>query len=585
MLERILFSSLEKIFIEKRIYRNIEECETWEAVISTIDKGLKPYRKQFYREITQDDIVRLTEIKIKRISRYDSFKADDLLRKLEEELKQVEYDLKHLVEFSIRYFLGLKDKYGKGRERITEIKNFDTIAASVVTANNQKLYVNRVDGFIGYGLKKDEYICECSDLDDVIAFRRDGKFMVSKIADKVFMGKDIVHVSVFDKNDERMVYNMIYLDGKSGKAMTKRFKVLGVTRDKEYDLTMGNTGSKTLYLTANPNGEAETVTVYLSAGCRAHNKIFDFDFSGLEIKGRAARGNTLTKYPVRKIQLKSAGISTLGGLDIWYDSSIGRLNRDKRGDLLGNFLPEDFLLIVTDDGNYQVMKFEINLRFDPDRTLVIEKFNPENVIQAIYYDGESKTFYIKRFTVETNTVGKKFVFISEHKDSKLVIATTDPEASVLVEYDVKRKDARTHDTLLLEEQIDLKGWKAAGKKLSQHMIKSVSLVNENKEDDSRESGSETIDVENVVKAEKQIKKSKSSAVKKKNGIDSKKKEKAPGKSPFKKDREISGKEKPKNGKKQEIKSESDEFYEAGMTVDLNFNAGPEEEDQLKLFDN
>lgn len=586
LLEKILFSSLEKIFIEKRIYRNIEECETWESVIETIDKGLKPYKKQFYRDITRDDIIRLTEIRIKRISRYDSFKADEMLKKLQEDLAETEYNLKHLIEFAIRYFQDLKEKYGKGKERITEIRNFDTISASVVTANNQKLYVNRKDGFVGYGIKKDEYVCECSDLDDIIAFRRDGKFVVRKISDKVFMGKDIMHVSVFDKNDERMVYNMVYLDGKTGKSMVKRFKVLGITRDKEYDLTIGNPGSKTLYFTANPNGEAETVTVHLSSGCRAHKKIFDFDFSSIEIKGRGARGNTLTKYPVRKIQLKSAGVSTLGGLDIWYDPSIGRLNRDGRGVLLGNFLPEDLFLMVTHDGNYQVMNFDINLRVDPERTLILEKFRPGNVIRAVYFDGESKSYYVKRFTIETNTLNKKFCFISGHRDSRLVIASTRDGASVKVEYDVKRKDARTIEEFVLDELIDVKGWKANGKKLSHHRIKSVGLVNGTKP--------EELSIEKAIpdadKAQSDKKTEDRSAVKD-TGTKKRIKEKKARKikpSSIKKERKTTTgakKVKPKNGKKKpEKKSENGEIFEAGMTIDFDLKVKPPEKDQLKLFE-
>jgi topoisomerase-4 subunit A len=295
LLEKILFSSLEKIFIENRIYRDIEECETWEAVIETIDKGLDPFKPQFYREITKDDIVRLTEIKIKRISKFDSFKADELMKKLEEELQQTEHHLNNLIEYAVSYYQNLLDKYGKGRERKTEITNFDTISANVVAANNAKLYVNRKDGFIGTGLKKDEFVTECSDIDDIIVFRKDGVCQVTRIQDKVFVGKDILYAGVFKKGDERMVYNLIYVDGKTGRSMVKRFQVLAVTRDKEYDLTKGTKGSKVLYFTANPNGEAEIVTVYLTGGSKARKKVFDFDFSELEIKGRGAGGNILTK--------------------------------------------------------------------------------------------------------------------------------------------------------------------------------------------------------------------------------------------------------------------------------------------------
>jgi topoisomerase-4 subunit A len=476
LLEKILFSSLEKIFIENRIYRDIEECETWEAVIETIDQGLEPYKVQFYREITRDDIVKLTEIKIKRISKYDSYKADEQLKKLQDELKEVEYHLEHLIDYAIAYFKGLKEKYGKGRERKTEIKNFDTITATVVAANNQRLFVNRKDGFIGWGIKKDEYISECSDLDDIIAFRQDGNFIVTRIAEKVFVGKDIIYAAVFNKNDERMVYNMVYLDGKSGKSMVKRFKVMGITRDKEYDLTKGNPGSKTLYLSANPNGEAETITLFLTAVSKARNKVFDFDFSTIEIKGRNAQGNILTKYPVRKIQMKSEGVSTLGGLDIWYDASIGKLNRDERGEFLGNFKPDDQILVIYSDGSYSQVAFDITQRFEPDHVCCIEKFDPEKIISAVYFHGANKSHYIKRFVIETTSTGKKFYFISEDKGSRLEIATTDQDRKIRVKYDTKRKDARKEEIFNLDEIIEVKGWKATGNKLASQKISSVELM-------------------------------------------------------------------------------------------------------------
>ncbi|HLF32916.1 MAG TPA: DNA gyrase/topoisomerase IV subunit A, partial [Cyclobacteriaceae bacterium] len=584
LLEKILFSSLEKIFIEKRIYRNIEECETWEAVISTIDKGLKPYKKQFYREITEEDIVRLTEIKIKRISRYDSFKADELLTRLKEELSGVEFNLKHLIEYAIRYFQGLKEKYGKARDRLTEIRNFDTITASVVTANNQKLYVNRADGFIGYGLKKDEYICECSDLDDIIVFRSDGKFIVVKIAEKVFAGKDIIHVAVFNRNDERMVYNMAYVDGKSGKSMIKRFHVLGITRDKEYDLTMGNPGSKTIYLTANPNGEAESVTIYLSSNCRAHKKVFDFDFSTLEIKGRGARGNTLTKYPVRKIQLKSSGVSTLGGLDIWYDHTIGRFNRDGRGILLGNFMPEDLLLIILEEGAYQVLNFDINLRTDPEKTLVIEKFDPNHIITGIYFDGGNNSYFVKRFTIETTTLNKKFYFISEAPGSRLIIATMKAGKKVLVEYDVKRKDARQNESFDLDHLIDVKGWKAAGNKIGGNKIRSISILEAEPEKKALNgrfnNDGKIIDNERIIDIKKGGDKTPAPPVNRGNGRAKKDLKNA------KKGGSSRKKTWPKKqGPEKTGKNASGKTYEAGMTVDLKIKKSKGGKDQLKLFDN
>ncbi len=477
LLERILFSSLEKIFIENRIYRDIEECETWEAVIETIDKGLEPFKNQFYREITEEDIVRLTEIKIKRISRFDSFKADESLKKLEDDLSQVEFHLENLVDYAINYFKNLKEKYGKNKDRKTEIKNFDSITATVVAANNQKLYVNRADGFIGYGLKKDDFVSECSDLDDVIAFRKDGKFKVSRIADKVFVGKDILHTAVFNKNDERMVYNMVYLDGKSGKSMVKRFQVMGITRDKEYDLSKGHKGSKVLYFTANPNGEAEIITVNLASGSSARKKIFDFDFTSIDIKGRGSQGNILTKYPVRKIQLKTTGISTLGGLEIWYDPTIGRLNRDNRGKHLGNFKPEDQIIVLTKDGSYTLTSFDLTNRFEPEKVIFMDKFQPNDIISAVYYHGGNKTYYVKRFMIETLSTGKKFNFISEEKGSRLEVATNNKNQKIRVHYNVKRKDAKKTDEFVLDELIETKGWKAIGNKLSNNKIRKIELLN------------------------------------------------------------------------------------------------------------
>jgi topoisomerase-4 subunit A len=477
LLEKILFSSLEKIFIENRIYRDIEECETWEAVIQTIDKGLDPFKKEFYREITEEDIVRLTEIKIKRISRFDAFKADEAMRKLQEELEQVEYNLSNLVEYAISYFQKLLDKYGKGKERKTEIRSFENIKAAVVAANNAKLYVNRSEGFVGYGMKKDEFVTECSDIDDIIVFRKDGKFQVVRIADKIFVGKDILYAGVWKKNDERMVYNMLYLDGKSGRTMVKRFQVLGITRDREYDLTKGARGSKTLYFTANPNGEAELVTIYLTSGAKARVKVFDFNFADIEIKGRGAGGNIVTKYPVRKVQLKMEGKSTLGGVDIWYDDSVGRLNRDERGLLLGNFQSEDKILVVYKNGEYELTSFELTNRYEPDKIMLITKLDPDGVISAIHYDGASKTHYVKRFQIETSTLDKRFNFISEEKGSKLVLVTTIAQPQIEVHYTEKGSRDRKKVTYDMDMLIDVKGWKATGNKLSAHSVKKVVLLN------------------------------------------------------------------------------------------------------------
>lgn len=484
LMEKLLFSSLEKIFIENRIYRDIEECETWDAVIQTIDKGLDPFKPSFYRDITVEDIVRLTEIKIKRISKFDAFKADELMRRLEEELKEVNYNLKHLTTYAIKYYENLLSKYGKGRERKTEIRTFDQIEATVVAANNAKLYVNRTDGFVGYGLKKDEFVCDCSDLDDIIVIRRDGKCIVSRIQEKGFVGKDILHVAVFRKGDERMVYNLIYLDGESGRAMVKRFQVLAVTRDREYELTKGTKGSKVLYLTANANGEAEIVTVYLTQGAKARVKVFDFDFSTIEIKGRGAGGNILTRYPIRKIQLKMEGVSTLGGLDIYFDKSVGRLNTDQRGVLIGNFLGEDRIVVFYKNGEYELTTFELTNRYEAQNVLLIEKFDAQKVISAIYYDGISKTYFVKRFLIETSTINKKFNFISDHKQSYLKLVSTEKQPQVKAKLQKgKEQEENEYD---LDMLIDVKGWKSVGNKFSSHQILEIELIQPKKVEKTEE---------------------------------------------------------------------------------------------------
>ena len=477
--ERALFSSLEKIFIENRIYRKIEECETWEAVIKTIDKGLTPYKKEFYREITEEDIVRLTEIKIKRISKFDSFKADELMRSIQEELKQTLQYLSNLNDFAIDYFVTLLKKYGKGKERKTEIRAFDVINASFVAANNQKLYVNRVDGFIGYGLKKDEFVEDCSDIDDVIVFRKDGIFVVKKIGEKVFVGKDVLHVGIFRKGDERMVYNMIYLDGKSGASMVKRFQVLGVTREKEYDLTKGEKGSKVLYFTSNPNGEAEKIGITLTPSCKAKIKVFDFDFSEIEIKGRTSQGNILTKYPVKKVALKSAGVSTLGGIQLWFDTEISRLNTQGKGLNLGEFSPDDQIVVFYKDGNYEITNFELTNRYEGSDVLLISKFDAKKVYSVLYFEGKNKAYFIKRFAIETSSTGKKFNFVGEHEKSELVYITADVKK---IKVDFAKGKYVTSPTLNVDMQqfAEVKGWKAVGNKFSTNKITSVNPLDNSK---------------------------------------------------------------------------------------------------------
>jgi topoisomerase-4 subunit A len=465
LMEKVLFSSLEKIFIENRIYRDIEECETFELVIQTVDKGLEPYKKDFYREITEEDILKLLEIRIKRISKFDSFKADELMKRLLDELAEVEDHLANLIRFAIDYFKNLLTKYGKGRERRTEIKNFNTISATVVAAANQKLYVNREDGFIGYGLKKDEYVMDCSDIDDIIVFRSNGTCVVTKVQEKVFVGRDIIYCSVFKKNDDRKVYNVVYLDGKSGTSYVKRFKVTSVTRDREYKVSSDNAKSKITYFTANENGEAEVIQISLTANCTAKIKQFDYDFAKLAIKGRESLGNMLTKYPVRKITMKSAGVSTLGGVDIWYDPTIGRLNRDGHGDHIGNFEPNDSILAIYSSGNYELTNFELTNRYPAEEIMYLKKFEPQAIISAAYFDGSNKTHLIKRFHLETTSLDKKFLFISDHKASKLIAVTDNYSPNVQIKH---KPDGKTNELEIIpiDDLAEVRGWKALGSKLN-----------------------------------------------------------------------------------------------------------------------
>lgn len=488
------FSSLEKIFIENRIYRDIEECETWEDVISTIDKGLDPFKKLLRRTVTTDDIVQLTEIKIKRISKFDAFKADEHLKGIEDLLAEVEINLANIIEFTIDYFKRLLNKFGKGRQRKTEIKSFDTINFAQVAIANQKLYVNRVDGFVGTSIKKDEYIGDCSDLDNVIVFRKDGKYSVSKVSDKAFFGKDIIHVAVFHKSDERNVYNIIYLDGKSGVTYAKRFNVTSVTRDKEYDVTKGEKNSKVLYFTDNANGESEIITVTLSQIAKARKKVFDFNFGNLAIKGRSSQGITVTKFPVKKIAFKEKGQSSFGGVKIWYDESISRLNKDERGRYLGEFDSDNHILIIYKDGSYELTDFELSNRFENEQIYLMEKLRPSRGITIVHYDPSSKNNYCKRFLIETTTINKRFKFISEEKDAKLLFASTAKHPTVLI----KQKDGKKTEELEhidLEEFIEVKGWKANGNKISEKPILSVELISIAEEVEEEEVDIEEVDSE------------------------------------------------------------------------------------------
>lgn len=474
--ESWLFASLEKIFIENRIYHDIEECETWEAVMTTIEAGIKKYvatpseyqgksdkRLQILRELTNEDYTKLTEIRIKRITKFNSFKAEEYIKQLESELQEVKFNIANLNDFTISYYQRLREKYGKGRERKTEIKNFDTIRAQEVVANNAKLYANLKEGFIGFGLKKDEFIADCSDIDDIISFRKDGKFNVVRIADKVFVGKDLIYTNVWKKNDERTTYNLIYLDGKSGKTFAKRFNVVGITRDKEYDLTQGAPNSKVLYFSVNPNGESETVAITLSPNSSARVKLFEFDFGELAIKGRSSQGNTITKYPVRKIVQKELGKSTLGAKSYWFDETTGKLNNEERGRKIGAFDTGDLILSIYKDGYYQINEPDTTTRYEVEKLLDINKFDPERIVNALYYEAEKGWTMVKRFKIETSSIGQKFKFISEHKNSKLYFATLMPDTKVYCVWDTGKKTVEQE--VILDDFVSVKGWKSMGNKL------------------------------------------------------------------------------------------------------------------------
>ena len=466
--EKWHFSSLEKIFIENRIYRDIEECETWEDVLAAIDSGLAPFKSKFKRDITQEDIIKLTEIKIKRISKFDSFKADELIAKIEHDLEEVQNNLKHLTDYAIRYFEQILKNHGNNRKRKTEIVQFDTIKARRVAAANVKLYMNREDGFIGTSLKKDEFVCDCSDLDDIIVFRKDGKLTVTRIGEKTFVGKDIIHVAIWKKSDQHMIYNAIYYDGKSKISYAKRFSVSSVIRDREYEITQGNENSKLLYFTANPNSESEMVTVTLHSSANARKKVFDFDFADLSIKGRGVKGNIVSKYKIRKIIQKEIGESTLGGRDIWLDENIGRLNADKQGRYLGSFNTDDSILVIYDDGDYELTNFELTNRYKINEISLIEKFNDKTFLSAIHYDGGSKAYYVKRFIIETSTFGRRFKFISEDRGSKLIQISYSQTPILQFNYRTKRGEKKTKQENLLEF-VDVKGWKALGNKLGNYL--------------------------------------------------------------------------------------------------------------------
>ncbi len=477
------YSSLEKIFIEKRIYRDIEEETTWEGVLNAIDNGLKPYKKKFRREITQDDIVKLTDIKIKRISKYDSFKADEHIKGVENSIEEVKHNIANLTDFAVNYYETLLKKYGKGRERKTEIRPFETIQVQTVAIANTKLYVNYKEGFIGTGLKKDELAFECSDLDNIIIFRKDGRMIITKVADKTFVGKDIIYLAVFVKNDERTTYNMIYVDGKTGISYAKRFNVTGITRDKEYDLTKGNPGSKVHYFSANANGEAEVVSITLSPGSKARIKVLDFYFEELEIKSRGAQGNQVTKYPIKSIKFKEKGKSTLSGQKIWFDDTIGRLNKDGNGLFLGSFEENDRIITFYKDGNYELTDFELTNRFDIDSLVRIEKFDAAKVVSAIYFDKKSGCFYAKRFKIESQTLKNKYLFIKEGEGNYLELVTTSSDPVISIKTG-KKKSELVETEYNIAEYADITGWKTVGTKIDEADIKEISLISDDESEEN-----------------------------------------------------------------------------------------------------
>ena len=464
------FSSLERIFIENRIYRDIEEEETWKGVIKAIDAGLQPHIKHLKRAITEEDIVRLTEIRIKKISKFDIDKAKQFIAGLEDKIAAVKEHLANLIEFAIDYFKRLKETYGKGKERKTEIRIFDDIVASKVAMKNAKLYVNKAEGFIGTSLKRDEFVTDCSDIDDIIVFRRDGKMMVTKVDSKIFVGKEIIHVAVFKKKDKRTVYNFMYRDGAKGPSYMKRFNVTSVTRDKEYDLTNQNKGSIVHYFTENPNGEAEVVTINLRAVSSVKKLKWDIDFADLTVKGRAVRGNTITKYAIKSVEFKSEGVSTLKPRKIWFDEAVQRLNVDDRGELLGEFKAEDKLLIISQSGKAKVVKPDLAMHFESDM-IVLEKWKPNKPISAIYFDGDKERYYIKRFLIETPD--KEENLISEHPKSQLEIVATDyrPMAEIIFS-----KRNIENKKINFETYISVKGIKAQGNQLTTNKIKQVNLL-------------------------------------------------------------------------------------------------------------
>ncbi len=478
--EKWHYTSLEKIFFEEKIYKELEKKhETWEKVLEAIAKAFVPFTKKLRRAVTREDILKLTEKPVRRIYRLDIDELIEQIKGLEADIKQVQYDLEHLTEFAISYYGNLLKKYGKGRERKTEIRPFEAIQAKQVAIANTKLYLNRADGFIGTSLKKDEFLLECSDLDDIIVFTKHGIMKVVRVGEKVYIGKEIIHAAIFQKNDERTTYNMIYVDGATGVSYAKRFNVTGITRDKEYDLTRGHEKSKVHYFSANANGEAEAVTIVLSPNCSARIKQFDYYFEEMEIKGRSAMGNQVSKYPIKQVKFKEAGKSTLSAIKLWFDDRFGRLNTEEKGQYLGNFDGSEKLVVFYNDGNYELTDLEMTQRFDPEKILLLEKFNPDKVITAVYLDNEKLQYNVKRFRIETSTLQNKFGFIKEGNGNRLELVTTDEKPVVLLH--TGRGAQVRSQKIKLADFVEVMGWKAVGNKLADYS-KSTEMEWEPKED-------------------------------------------------------------------------------------------------------
>ncbi|NLB93675.1 MAG: DNA gyrase/topoisomerase IV subunit A, partial [Bacteroidales bacterium] len=469
------FASLEKIFIEERIYKDkkFEDSENMDQAVAHIDKRMEPWKPKFKREITREDILRLMEIRMARILKFNTDKAVENILSIEDEIEKIKKNIEQIVPYTIQWFTYLKEKYGKGRERRTKIRSFENIVAAKVAIRNEKLYVDRKEGFMGFGLKKDEYLCDCSDIDDVIVFRRDGTYFITKVTEKAFIGKNPLHIAIFKRDDERTIYNVVYRDGKTGYSYMKRFSVTGITRDREYDVTKGTSGSRIVYFSANPNGEAETLKILLKPKARLRKVAFEIDMGELAIRGRQAIGNILTKHEVFKISLKEKGVSTLGGRKIWFDEDVLRLNADSRGKYLGEFSGEDNILVIYKNGEFELRSFDLSNHFETG-ILSIEKFDSSKILSVVYYDAEQDYYYVKRFEID-EPEDKRIRFIGEHPENKLISITWVRYPRLEIEFGGKHVE-RENEIIEVAEFIGVKSWKAKGKRLSNYSIENIMEV-------------------------------------------------------------------------------------------------------------